>query len=73
MKALQKAGREGAGKEKMAKIRARHDKMDEDSYNEDKTGTVPPKHYGGEPAFDLYMQQRKEDGMFLTPLGFQIK
>jgi hypothetical protein len=35
MQALQKAGREGAGKEKMARIRARHDKMDEDSYNED--------------------------------------
>ena len=29
MKALQKAGREGASKEKMALIRARHDKMDE--------------------------------------------
>jgi hypothetical protein len=29
MKALQKAGREGASKETMAKIRARHDKMDE--------------------------------------------
>ena len=35
MKALQKAGREGASKEKMAKIRARHDKMDEGEYNED--------------------------------------
>ena len=31
MKALQQAGREGASKEKMAKIRAQHDKMDEDS------------------------------------------
>ena len=29
MSALQKAGREGASKEKMAKIRARHDKLDE--------------------------------------------
>jgi hypothetical protein len=29
MKALQKAGREGASKEKMASIRAHHDKMDE--------------------------------------------
>ena len=29
MKALQQAGREGASKEKMAKIRAKHDKMDE--------------------------------------------
>lgn len=30
MKALQQAGREGASKEEMAKIRAKHDKMDED-------------------------------------------
>jgi len=29
MKALQQAGREGASKEKMAKLRAKHDKMDE--------------------------------------------
>ena len=29
MKALQQAGREGAGKETMAKLRAKHDKMDE--------------------------------------------
>ena len=35
MQALQKAGRDGASKEKMARIRARHDKMDEDAYNED--------------------------------------
>jgi hypothetical protein len=35
MKALQKAGRDGAGKEKMAMIRAKHDKMDEGEANED--------------------------------------
>ncbi len=35
MKALQKAGRDGASKEKMAKIRAKHDKMDEGEYHED--------------------------------------
>jgi hypothetical protein len=35
MKALQKAGRDGAGKEKMAMIRAKHDKMDEGDANED--------------------------------------
>jgi hypothetical protein len=35
MKALQQAGRDGASKEKMAQIRARHDKMDEGNYNED--------------------------------------
>lgn len=35
MEALQKAGREGASKEKMALLRAKHDKMDEGNYNED--------------------------------------
>jgi hypothetical protein len=35
MQALQKAGREGASKEKMAMLRAKHDKMDEGEYNED--------------------------------------
>lgn len=35
MKALQQAGRDGASKEKMAKIRAKHDKMDEADANED--------------------------------------
>jgi len=35
MQALQQAGRDGASKEKMARIRAQHDKMDEGSYNED--------------------------------------
>ena len=35
MKALQKAGRDGASKEKMAMIRAKHDKMDEGEYTED--------------------------------------
>jgi hypothetical protein len=35
MSALQKAGRDGASKEKMAQIRAKHDKMDEASYNEE--------------------------------------
>jgi len=35
MRALQKAGREGASKEKMALLRAKHNKMDEGNYNED--------------------------------------
>lgn len=35
MDALRKAGREGASKEKMAQIRAKHDKMDESDTNED--------------------------------------
>ena len=36
MQALQKAGREGASKEKMAKIRAQHDKLDEVQVDEAK-------------------------------------
>jgi len=32
MKALQQAGRDGASKEEMAKIRAQHDKLDEEGY-----------------------------------------
>ena len=36
MKALQQAGREGASKEKMAKIRAQHDKLDEEEMDEAK-------------------------------------
>ena len=36
MQALQKAGREGASKEKMAKIRAQHDKLDEVEIDEAK-------------------------------------
>ncbi|CAB4133059.1 hypothetical protein UFOVP257_40 [uncultured Caudovirales phage] len=35
MNALRKAGRDGASKEKMANIRAKHDKFDEDVSNED--------------------------------------
>jgi hypothetical protein len=34
MRALQQAGREGASKEKMARIRAQHDKMDEDNQSD---------------------------------------
>jgi hypothetical protein len=36
MKALQQAGREGASKEKMAQIRAKHDKLDEEEIDEAK-------------------------------------
>jgi hypothetical protein len=41
MQALQKAGREGASKEKMAQIRAKHDKMDESDPNNPDTWTGP--------------------------------
>lgn len=39
MKALQKAGRDGASKETMAKIRAKHDKMDEGAKHASRPGT----------------------------------
>jgi hypothetical protein len=54
MRALQKAGREGASKEKMARIRARHDKMDEGIANFD-------DNYGS-PEIDRVMsRQGSED------------
>ena len=48
MKALQQAGRDGASKEKMAKIRARHDKMDEGEY--DKYSEIQPEHIKARPG-----------------------
>jgi hypothetical protein len=49
MKALQKAGRDGASKEKMAKIRAAHDKMDEADMEEGNafTGALAKTPKGG--------------------------
>jgi hypothetical protein len=52
MQALQKAGRDGAGKEKMAKIRAQHDKMDEaeladKDYDKDGKKESPKAEYMG--------------------------
>jgi hypothetical protein len=49
MKALQKAGREGASKETMAKIRAKHDKMDEQMADEGNafTGALAKTPKGG--------------------------
>jgi hypothetical protein len=59
MKALQKAGRDGASKETMAKIRARHDKMDEaaGSPDHDKVLNAVAKVYqvqydGGDEIWD---------------------
>lgn len=55
MKALQKAGREGASKEKMAQIRARHDKMDEAEMGEgnDFTGARLAAIKAGKPTFSV--------------------
>jgi hypothetical protein len=55
MKALQKAGREGVGKDKMAKIRARHDKMDEADVGEgnDFTGARLAAIRAGKPTFKM--------------------
>jgi len=54
MKALQKAGREGASKETMAKIRAKHDKMDEEMADEGNAFTAKLKSTprGGEFELD---------------------
>jgi len=55
MKALQKAGRDGAGKEKMAKIRAAHDKMDEADMEEGNlfTGNLAKARAAGAKQADL--------------------
>jgi hypothetical protein len=54
MKALQKAGRDGASKETMARIRARHDKMDEEMADEGNAFTAKLKSTprGGEFELD---------------------
>lgn len=58
MKALQKAGREGAGKEEMAKLRAKYDKLDEfmDTGSGDGSG-------GDDDMKDRIIQMYKEDGL----------
>jgi flagellar hook-basal body complex protein FliE len=55
MKALQKAGREGASKETMARIRARHDKMDEADMEEGNkfTGNLMKARAAGLKKADL--------------------
>ena len=55
MKALQQAGREGASKEKMARIRAQHDKMDEAEMDEgnDFTGARLAAIKAGKPTFSV--------------------
>lgn len=55
MKALQKAGREGASKETMAKIRAKHDKMDEADMDEGNrfTGNLAKARAAGLEKADL--------------------
>ena len=54
MKALQKAGRDGASKETMARIRAKHDKMDEEMADEGNAFTAKLKATpkGGEFELD---------------------
>jgi len=54
MKALQKAGRDGASKETMARIRAKHDKMDEEIADEGNAFTAKLKSTpkGGEFELD---------------------
>ena len=66
MKALQQAGREGASKEKMAKIRASHDKMDEGDEELNETSLWPARKgervsAEGKPAVIV--------GQLMTPAG----
>jgi hypothetical protein len=67
MKALQKAGRDGASKEKMAKIRARHDKMDESDPNDPNTWQGPDAA-GAFPGQKVW-PKGKRPGMYNTQTG----
>lgn len=58
MTALQKAGREGASKEKMAKIRAHHDKMDEALRGINIDGT-DPAHPGERKAIAQQIKTKR--------------
>ena len=74
MKALQKAGREGAGKEKMARIRAQHDKMDEqmaDEGNAFAKAVIDAKKDGVQPGEKIRVGSKEypvkeEGGMPMT-------
>jgi len=62
MAALQKAGREGASKEKMAMIRARHDKMDEGNQLPSPPDEVHlPKKGSKHGPVDVYKKPKNED------------
>jgi hypothetical protein len=57
--------RNGGTQEELGRLKDKESKAHKNKkVDEDNSGTVPPKHYGGEgptgAAFDLYMQQRKE-------------
>ena len=73
MKALQKAGREGASKEKMARIRAQHNKMDEADMEEGNkfTGNLMKARAAGLKKADLDgdgdMETVREAGKPMTP------
>ena len=72
MKALQKAGREGASKEKMAKIRAQHDKMDEAEMEEGNefSGELAQARASGAKQFKVDGKSypvREEGGAPMTP------
>ena len=75
MKALQKAGREGASKEKMARIRAQHDKMDEqmaDEGNAFSKAVVDAKKDGIQPGEKIKVggkeyPVKEEGGAPMTP------
>jgi len=62
MKALQKAGRDGASKEKMAMIRAKHDKMDEGNQLPAPPDEVHlPKKGSKHGPVDVYKKPKNED------------
>jgi hypothetical protein len=81
MKALQKAGRDGASKEKMAKIRAQHDKMDEgeadqyeqDPYGQERKKIKPGNTVGSKIAAGAKNMKRKAEKFVANTMGHNLE
>jgi hypothetical protein len=81
MKALQQAGRDGASKEKMANIRARHDKMDEgeadqyeqDPYGQERKKIKPGNTAGSKIAAGAKNMKRKAEKFVANTMGHNLE
>ena len=81
MKALQQAGRDGASKEKMASIRARHDKMDEgeadqyeqDPYGQERKKIKPGNTVGSKIAAGAKNMKRKAEKFVANTMGHNLE
>jgi hypothetical protein len=78
MQALQQAGRDGASKEKMAQIRARHDKMDEgeaeqDPYGQYRKKIKPGNTVGSKIAAGAKNMKRKAEKFVANTMGHNLE